>query len=286
MTRSPRGRGYRRRLLASALVLALVAAVWVQPLTGLGMRYLDRSIREGVVVFVAARAVNAAIAVIKGSEIQVEPFGIGAVVAAGKVLEPLDDLLQRFTWVLFASLAVLASEKVLLGLMSVLTVKVALSALAVPALLAAWLGPRRGVAGALGRVFVLGMLVRFVPVLVVLLAQGVYLGFLSGQLTDASRALHAQTRGVQEIARAPGAASGGSVAGELRDHAQVLARLPGALRTLKQDFDQIVQQVVLMVGIFLLEIVVLPLGFSWLLWRGSRRVMAALEPGAAASASG
>jgi len=257
------------------LVLVLLGAVWAEPLTGQGMRYLDRSIHEGVTVFVGARAINAAIAVIKGTEIQVEPFGVGAVVAAGKVLEPLDDLLERFTWVLFGALAVLAAEKVLLTLMSALSVKVALSVLAVPVLL---VSGRRGGTGPAGgaavRVFGFAMLIRFAPVLVVLASQGVYLTALSGPLDDASRALHAQTSGVQEIARTR--EENGSVVGRLRDQAKVLTRVRQALETLKQGFDRVVEQVTRMVGIFLLEVVVLPLGFAWLAWRASRGAMHAL----------
>jgi len=258
------------------VVLALVAIAWAQPLTGTGTRYLDRSIREGVSVFVGARAVNAAIAVVKGTEIQVEPFGVGAVVAAGAVLEPLDDLLERFTWVLFGALAVLAAEKVLLALMSALTVKIALSVLALPVLV---LSGRRGGAGASGRVavrvFGVAMLIRFAPVLVVLASQGVYLAALSGPLDDASRALHAQTSGVQEIARTR--EERGSVVDQLQDQAKVLTRVRQALETLKQGFDRIVEQVARMVGIFLLEVVVLPLGFAWLAWRGSRGLVRALD---------
>lgn len=263
-------------MFRALLVFVLVGAVWAEPLTGPGTHYLDRSLREGVTVFVGARAINAAIAVIKGTEIQVEPFGVGAVVAAGKVLEPLDDLLERFTGVLFGALAVLAAEKVLLTLMAAVSVKIALSVLAVPVLL---LCGRRGGVGAPGalavRVFGVAMLIRFAPVLVVLASQGVYLGALSGPLDQASRALHAQTSGVQEIARTR--EQSGSVVGQLRDQAKVLTRVRQALETLKQGFDRIVEQVAQMVGIFLLEVIVLPLGFAWLAWRGARGAARTLD---------
>jgi hypothetical protein len=106
-------------VIAKAIIL-LVAAFSLFMLPGRKMPYLDKSadtyfsqsITKAGVAYGVCRLVNASVSVIKDSEVQIEPAGLGVSLAAGQVLDPLDDLTERASDVLITSIVSLGIEKI------------------------------------------------------------------------------------------------------------------------------------------------------------------------------
>ena len=79
-----------------------------------------------VVAFGLAKGLNAVISLIQGTELSFSPVGIGLNFSIGEVLDPLNDMVERFSWVmLFASVS-LGIQKLLLILSSKIFLQVAL----------------------------------------------------------------------------------------------------------------------------------------------------------------
>lgn len=101
-------------------VLLLVIAIALFMVPGLKLPYLDantdtyftESMTKAGLAYGVCRVVNASVSVIKESQIQVEPAGLGVSLAAGQVLDPLDDMTERASNILVTAIVSLGIQKI------------------------------------------------------------------------------------------------------------------------------------------------------------------------------
>ena len=95
-----------RRNLLLALLAVAVACAWLRPLDDLAGAQAQAGFKRAVASFATARALNAVISVVQGTELSVQPLGVGVTLAPGQMLDPLNDLVERFSdLMLMASVA-------------------------------------------------------------------------------------------------------------------------------------------------------------------------------------
>ena len=101
-------------------VLLTVIAIALLMLPRLELPYLDDktdsyfadSMTKAGLAYGVCRVVNASVSVIKESQIQVEPAGLGVSLAAGQVLDPLDDMTERASNILVTAIVSLGIQKI------------------------------------------------------------------------------------------------------------------------------------------------------------------------------
>ncbi len=101
-------------------ILLSVIAVALFMLPGLELPYVDKntdtyftdSMTKASLAYGVCRVVNASVSVIKESQIQVEPAGLGVSLAAGQVLDPLDDMTERASNILVTAIVSLGIQKI------------------------------------------------------------------------------------------------------------------------------------------------------------------------------
>ncbi|NLD36089.1 MAG: hypothetical protein GX654_04390 [Desulfatiglans sp.] len=101
-------------------ILLIVAAFVLLILPGFKLPYLDKttdtyfseSMAKAGLAYGVCRVVNASVSVIKESQIQIEPAGLGVSLAAGQVLDPLDDLTERASDILITAIVSLGIQKI------------------------------------------------------------------------------------------------------------------------------------------------------------------------------
>lgn len=101
-------------------VLLIITAVTLFLLPGLKMPYLDKqadayfsdAMTKAGLAYGVCRLVNASVSVIKESQIQIEPAGLGVSLSAGQVLDPLDDITERASDILITAIVSLGIQKV------------------------------------------------------------------------------------------------------------------------------------------------------------------------------
>ncbi|PJA31715.1 MAG: hypothetical protein CO187_07890, partial [Zetaproteobacteria bacterium CG_4_9_14_3_um_filter_53_7] len=104
-----------KRTAVIALVSALFfAASFVKiPLTdNLADNYFSESIQAASIAYATARGVNAVVSVVKESHLELAPAGVGISIAAGQVLDPIDDMTERLSSVLITAIASLGIQKI------------------------------------------------------------------------------------------------------------------------------------------------------------------------------
>lgn len=78
------------------------------------MEYTERGFKRTLITYGIARGLNGVISVAQGTELAVEPVGIGLTFTPGEILNPVNDLIERFSWVVLVSGTAMGIQKVLL----------------------------------------------------------------------------------------------------------------------------------------------------------------------------
>ncbi len=107
--------GYRKLFLTLlCLLLSLLAGFGV--VDEVGQEYTDKGFKRALVTFAVARSLNGVISVAQGTEVAIQPAGIGINFTPGQILDPVNDLIERFSWIMLASSTSLGLQKVLMAI--------------------------------------------------------------------------------------------------------------------------------------------------------------------------
>lgn len=262
-----------RSLLLTVLIAVSVLLVVMRPLDDLGARYLDSSFKQALASFAIARGLNGVISVAQGTEIAVQPAGVGINFTPGEILDPVNDLIERFSWIMLLSSSSIGAQKVLLAVSSwyglaavfVLVASVYLGSLWWQG---SWLSDSRRW---ISRLFLLLLLVRFSVPLVAVLNEWVYQGFLQGQHSEAAAELQRASDEISEISREPGAEAtlpageNGLIeqARQLYDSALGQVDFSARLDRYKSAAETISENTIQLIVVYILQTILFPLLFLW-----------------------
>jgi hypothetical protein len=73
--------------------------------------YFDAAITKAGVAYATCRAINASVSIVKESNLQLEPAGVGVSLAVGQALDPIDDMTERLSDVLVTAITSLGIQK-------------------------------------------------------------------------------------------------------------------------------------------------------------------------------
>ena len=264
----------RKNWLTVLLFLAAALISFVPTLDQGAQGHYESAFKRALVTFALARTLNGVISVVQGTELALQPAGVGVTLTPGEILDPVNDLIERFSWVMLASTTSLGIQNILLDMSRWWGIRLIAGFAALAAALV-WLLP--GMRQAtwrpwLLRLVFLALFVRLAVPLVMIANNAVYQVFLepryqasSALIEEASEDLEAI--GVQqEEQHKPGFL--GSVNRAL-EQVQIKQRV----ENFKQRASQVIEQLITLTAVFLLQTVVLPLLFLWLLVVLFKRLM-------------
>ena len=107
-----------KAIIKSTLFLVTAVVLFMQP--GLKLPYMDKntdtyfsnSMAKAGVAYGICRVVNASVSAIKESQLHIEPAGLGVSLAAGQVLDPLDDMTERASDILVTAIVSMGIQKI------------------------------------------------------------------------------------------------------------------------------------------------------------------------------
>ena len=97
-----------RKVAWSVAAVLVVVIAFTGGIDRLSEETASDALTRSLVTFAASRALNGAISAAQGTELALEPAGIGVVLSVGQVLDPINDLVERFSWIMLASTTSLA----------------------------------------------------------------------------------------------------------------------------------------------------------------------------------
>ena len=252
------------------LLLVLVAVVatggWLDRSAA---GYYENAFQRALVTFALARAMNGVISVIQGTEVAVEPAGVGVTFTPGEIVDPINDLIERFSWLMLASTTSLGIQKILMDISAWGGIRL-LAVLSLVVLgLVLWRYPnnRRARRWAI-RLTLLTCFLRFAMPLMVVLNDGVYELFMAEGYEESASVVEQTNRELEAMAEEeqPNDETGwvDSVRGWFSDRAQDL-NVSQRMAHYSERLTHATEHLLRLSAVFVLQTIILPLLFLWAL---------------------
>lgn len=265
---------WRLALLSFLLALSVIASVggWMdQPARELN----DTALKRALVTFAVARTLNGVISMAQGTEVAVQPAGVGVNLAPGELLDPVNDLVESFSAVMLYASVALGTQKLLLGLSDGVWWSVLLG------LLSFWyIGlALRGapMARPLGRWLLAFWLARFAVPLITVGTEAAFHWFLQPEYERSSTELGVATERMATLqaqeAQALPAPDEGFLdrAGRWWDSTKSSFDISARLEALKEAATTAISNMITLIVVFLLQTVAIPSALLWFGWAQVRR---------------
>ena len=219
----------RNRLLWTAVILLAAAGALTGHIDKASGEQAENALKNALVTFAVARTLNGVISAAQGTEVALEPGGVGVVLSVGEILDPVNDLIERFSTRSTA---------------------------------AQYAGPAL-------RILLFLLFVRFaVPVLIVGTTV-ISDAFLAPEQEAATAILRDTTEDIERIneeARPvpPEEQSFMDRLGEMIDESLESMRIGDRMKELKESASNAAEHIVSLIAIFVLQTILLPLLFLWI----------------------
>jgi hypothetical protein len=259
--------------LTAAILLFIAGEIRVPVVDTTTDAYFQEAITKAGLAYATTRVVNASISVVKESYLQLEPAGVGLSLAVGQTLDPIDDMTERLSNVLVTAITSLGVQK-LAHAMGISLIPRILALLLVLLSAMAWIPQKR--LGALRRLLVrLALLVtvaRFCLPMAALSNGYLDAHYFANEIEAARTALALGSSELEKLAEVNLPEVDG-VRGTLQNSAAFLQTKATEFRqalvytvaNVGSIVDNLLKLTFLYVGIFVIQVLLLPLGVFWLL---------------------
>jgi hypothetical protein len=292
-----------KRLPFVIVALCLLGLSIAGPVDRLSEDYTDQALSNAAVTFAVARVMNGVISVIQGTRLSATPAGVGVNLAVGEILDPLNDLLEQFSWIMLAATTSLGMQKILLAIGPSLGFNIVLGMSIAYLIVALWAKNRLIRPQTALKLMLLVVTLRFAMALVVLANQWVFYAFMqddyqtsaasleqasaemerlnldlpgegrsqNSQLTPESDGLDAgrQTSLAGDKAKAQGAEEEGWFSAIKRLFSDTVDVMNPAdrIEEIKQASADMMNHIFKLSAIFVLQTIIIPLVFLWGIYR-------------------
>lgn len=286
----------RRALIRKSIITLLLTALavstassWLhdrvlqpamQPLDTKAESYIEDTMTRAAYTFAAARAINALISMIQGTAIAVSPAGVGVTLSIGEVLDPINDLIERFSWIMLVSTTSLGLQRVLMEVGNWLAIQWLLTAALLCLALSLWFRPRvmfdtRRMAE---RLLILALLVRFFIPGYAIISEDIYQRFLAARYEEATQSLDSLRQDLKATATVVAQDSNANGSEGYLDNMRQFLQETREFMDIRQQIDRLkaklthlTEYTVTLIVVFSLQTLLLPLFLMWLATRFIRQ---------------
>lgn len=251
------------RFLGVALVAIMVACSWLSPFDTTANAQVDAGLKRAAATYASARLLNGAISVVQGTQISAAPAGMGMTFAPGEILDPLNDLVEQFSQVMLVAMVAFGVEKVLLTVGASWMVSLTLSLVAgVWAILY-----MRGMTGPrwLSGLLLVFLVTRFAMPLSLIGTDAIFQQFMASDYQESQEVLTSVQGEASKLGGA-GAPEKHGLWEEFKSATvDAFAEAGTRLENLKRAAENAVDRIIKLMAIFVLQTIVLPVFFIWVL---------------------
>jgi len=281
------GHGSERKLCTAREVLLMTSLALVVVLSSFTLideiaeNELDGLFQRALISFAMARTLNGVISAVQGTEVALQPAGVGLTLTPGEVLNPINDLVERFSWVMLGASVSLGIQQVMLDVghwwgLRVLVLVLSLGWLAVRVLRRRRSSVGRNtLEGFLMYALIASLFIRFAVPIALIANEAVYRVFLESRYLSSTHELETAGQAIERIGSDADGVSGSKVAVPANQDQSIFSRAIESTRK-ALDFEQklndlkartgdLVEHLIQLSVVFILQTGVLPLLFLWVL---------------------
>ncbi len=253
------------------------------------LHFHDEAFERALSAFAMAKALNAVISLIQGTYVSFTPIGIGVEFSVGEVLDPINDLVERFSWIMLAATVSLGIQKILITLsnLPIMQFLLLISSLSLGALI--WLKPQVNYLLLNFKVLSLAIVLKFSIVFFVTIELMSYNTLMKEDYLSAQSVLiktHSELQAIQvqtsqenissQSIQAPNkhwysskvmdsASQMFDSASQQYQKASAMLNIKDRLDALEESIDEAQREILNLITMFIVQSILLPLLFLWFL---------------------
>jgi hypothetical protein len=266
---------HARKIIMALSLTAMILCSWFSVLDLPASKCVDASLKNALISFGTARALNAAISVLQGTEIAVQPMGVGVTLTLGQFLDPVNDLVEKFSTLMLAACVALGVQKLMIAFGGYWPVSLLLT---LSAIVWIWLSFREHSPPRwLSRMLVILLMARFAIPMVTIGTDLLTQKFMANEYKNSQQAIGSVPGKINEFnSNSPLPADPGwwdklkngaqALGGKVSDAVNVRAHI----KSLQKAAETWTEHIIKIIVIFLLQTLVIPLLLIWALYAVAR----------------
>jgi hypothetical protein len=233
---------------------------------------------RALITFALARTLNGVISAVQGTELALQPAGVGVTLTPGEVLDPVNDLVERFSWIMLGATLSLGVQQILLDIGQWWGMKLLVAVLCLGWLWYAW--RRRPVEERdrlrldrfLVRALVVVLFLRFAVPLAMIANEAVYALFLESKYQESTQVIEAAGAELEQVTVEPDLPEEGEV-GILESIGRTFSSTADSfdfedrLDEISERASELIEHLLQLGVVFIFQTGILPIAFLWLFLR-------------------
>ena len=234
----------------------------------------DSLFQRAFVTFALARTLNGVISAVQGTEVALTPAGVGVTLTPGQVLDPVNDLIERFSWIMLGATVSLGVQQVLLDIGQWWPVKILVVFLGGVWL---WLRLTRHQKATTRRIvlqaFIVLLFVRFAVPVALITNEKLFALFLEPRYEQSTQIIEAAGADIEKAGTEPldeGAKTeleDSSLMESIQramDSTRESMDIKNRVNTIKERASELIEHIIQLSVVFVLQTAILPVAFLWL----------------------
>ncbi|MDH5518296.1 MAG: hypothetical protein OEY36_10855 [Gammaproteobacteria bacterium] len=265
-----------KKIIVCVFLLALVITVMGGWLDSKGTEYTEATFKRALIAFGIAKGLNGVISVAQGTEVALQPAGIGVNFTPGQILDPVNDVIEQFSWIMLASTASVGVQKILLTISQWPLFSYSVMLLLLLAAASYWFQPllQSRWRPLLFKVMLVLVFLRFSVPMIAIGSEFIYQQFLSEQYVEATLQLERTTEKVSEINQNVkpdiSQVTDSSVIEKIKQlygSAAAAIDIDARIERYKTAASEATGHVINLIVVFIFQTILFPIGFLFVMYR-------------------
>jgi hypothetical protein len=268
----------KRQWLLAALLVAVVLLSSFSTVDRFAEQEYESLFERALITFALARTLNGVISAVQGTELALQPAGVGVTLTPGEVLDPVNDLVERFSWIMLGATLSLGVQQIMLDIGQWWGMKLLVALVGLAWLWYAWVRrpgeerDRMRLDRYLLRALVVVLFLRFAVPLAMIANEAVYSLFLEDKYQESTQVIEAAGAELEQVTVEPDLPEEGEI-GILESIGRTFSSTADSL-DFEEKLDEITERAseliehLLQLGVvFIFQTGLLPIAFLWLFLR-------------------
>jgi len=260
------------KIFLTIIILSFIGISLSFSLDENAMKLHDEAFDRAMIAFGLAKGLNAIISLLQGTQISLTPAGLGVNFSVGEVLDPFNDMVERFSWVMLLSSVSLGMQKLLLILSSKIFIQVALVLSAFVSVTFIWMKKlsESNLLVISLKLFMLLVILRFGAIFFIYISTLLYDTTLKSEYQNATQTITQTKQKLEDIntksRKIINSNQNMSFIEKIRSKTDEITNtlnLSAKLKSLEGNIEEASINIINLITIFLLQSLVLPLLFLW-----------------------
>lgn len=237
-----------KKIVISLVVVIFMALALLPQIEAISYESHDKIFKRSLATFAVAKGLNGVISALQGTQIGAS-FLANVTFSVGEILDPLNDMVERFSWVMLASSVALGVEKLLIEFSGAYGLRVLFLGFGFLFILSLWVSKLRFCKEWMGKIFFILVLIRFVMPLNEYANSLIFTHYTEPMYTKSTTSLVNAKSKLENI-------SISSSAKEL-----------SFFENLKEKFEDTSNDMLSLMIIFIFQTIILPLFILWMCYK-------------------